>query len=109
MTAKRKEGEFDLELSIGAITEELCEYPEDIVRTVCREWARTNTFFPVLKELLDECNKLMELRKSLLSQMREQRVISNKPKNEEWTPATEDEKKKVSDMVAECIRNLSAG
>ena len=76
LTAKRKEGEFDLELSIGALTEELCGYPEDVVRTVCREWARNNKFFPVLKELIDACNELMILRQAVLSAFKSCNVVA---------------------------------
>lgn len=104
LTAKRKEGEFDLELSIGAITEELRIYPEDIVRTVCRNWSRNNKFFPVLKELIDECEKLFEPRYTILDAMRKSKLIEVRREDEK-----EKEKVDVSDLVAQCIKNLGAG
>lgn len=76
LTAKRKENEFDLELSIGAITEELRGYPEDIVRSVCRDWARGNIFFPVLKELLDKCEEHMKLRRAIMQASHANKLIS---------------------------------
>lgn len=108
LTAKRKEGEFDLELSIGALTEELCVYPEDIVRTVCRDWARNNKFFPVLKELMDECEKLFDLRYSVLDVMRKAKISDVKPLAIGKAPEIKEEVN-VSSLVEQCIRNLSAG
>lgn len=109
LTAKRKEGEFDLELSIGAITEELRDFPQDIVRTTCREWARNNKFFPVLKELLDECKKFMQLRQAILDQMKNQRFIEHKKKqDDDWQKPTEAETQKVSDIMAEITKASGA-
>lgn len=80
LTAKRKEKEFDLELSIDAMTEELKIYPLDIVRYVCREWARKNTFFPVLKEMIDGCEKHMHLRRALLGATKTKATALPSPK-----------------------------
>lgn len=108
LTAKRKEGEFDLELSIGALTEELCIFPSDIVRTACREWARNNKFFPVLKEILDECKNLVSMRASALAQMRNYKAIEHTVPEEAYIPPTEEEKQKVRNLVDQAMKDLSA-
>lgn len=66
LTAQRKEAEFDMELSIGALTEELMVYPKDVVRTVCRDWARNSKWFPTLSDLIAECEHLMKLRIAIM-------------------------------------------
>jgi hypothetical protein len=109
LTAKRKEGEFDMELSLGAITEELREYPIDIVQTVCREWARNNVFFPVLKELIDGCEKLLKPRNAILTASKEQKFIEFKKSQPDYVNPTDADKAKVSELVAQCLKNLSAG
>lgn len=108
LTAKRKEGEFDMELSIEAITEELRDYPEDVVRTVCRDWARKNVFFPVLKELIDRCESLMVLRRALLNQGKEVKWLEHRKRDPEYTPPDEIEKQKVSSIMSEIMKNLNA-
>jgi hypothetical protein len=80
LTAKRAEGEFDLELSVGAITEELAVYPEDIVVDVCRNWARNNKWFPTLSELIAECEVLFDDRRRLLSAAKATRPAITSPK-----------------------------
>lgn len=109
LTAKRKEGEFDLELSIGAITEELIEYPRDIVRHVCREWARNNKFFPVLKELLDECKKLNAPRKALLIAMRNSNLIEFQKPEEQQTETTPEDSAKIHELVQQALKNCAMG
>jgi hypothetical protein len=65
MTGRRQESGADLEMLIGAMTEELMEFPYDVVRNSCREWARKNIFFPTLKEIRDECVKAARVRLAL--------------------------------------------
>lgn len=111
LTAKRKEGEFDMEMSIEAITEELRDYPEDVVQSVCRSWARTNIFFPVLKELIDKCESHMILRRALLSKGKENKYLEHRKtskKEEEWKKPTETEIKKVSSIMSPCDRIIHA-
>lgn len=98
LTAKRAEGEFDMELSIGAITEELQPYPEDIVRTVCRDWARENKWFPTLSELIAECDALHMPRLKLLNAVSSALPLPA-PKPDAWTPPTDSEKQAVSAMI----------
>jgi len=102
LTTKRKEGEFDLELSITAISEELSVYPEDIVQTVCRDWARKNRFFPVLAELIAECEKFMVLRRAIAKAF-EEPVLQIEKRDDEWIPPTDDEKAEVDAMMADVI------
>lgn len=103
VTAKRKESDLNHELTIAAITEELAVYPEDIVRTVCRERGRKSQFFPTLKELIDQCEELFLFRKAALDGLTSPTVALPKP-SEEWTPPSEDQKKAVSDLVAEFLK-----
>jgi len=99
LTIKRKESETDLELSIGAFTEELCAYPFDIVRTVCRSWARNNKFFPALCEVISECEELMRPRRAYLQALRTPALLERKPQSDEYQKPTEAEIKAVSEMV----------
>ena len=103
VTAKRKESDLNHELTIAAITEELAVYPEDIVRTVCRERGRKSQFFPTLKELIDQCEELFLFRKAALDGLSSPSVALPKP-SEEWTPPTEDQKHAVSNLVAEFLK-----
>lgn len=98
LTAKRAEGEDEMELSIGAITEELQPYPEDIVRTVCRDWARENKWFPTLSELIAECDALHKPRLKLLNAVSSALPLPA-PNTDAWTPPTDAEKQAVSAMI----------
>lgn len=108
LTAKRKEGDFDLEMSLQAISEELRDYPEDVVQTICRDWARKNIFFPVLKELIDKCESLMILRRALLAHAKEHKYLEFKKSNPDYVPPNEAEKAKVADIMTEILKNLNA-
>ena len=66
VTAKRSEGDTDLEFSISILTDELSKYPIDVVRTVCRDWAKTNKWFPTLSDLIKKADDVMGLRVALL-------------------------------------------
>lgn len=103
LTARRKEDGFDLEVCLAAIAEELSVYPYDIVRTVCREMARTRTFFPVLKELIDECENLIGSRRAI-SKAFEKPVIKLDDRSNEAEKPTEDQKAAVSSMVSEFLK-----
>lgn len=98
LTAKRAEGEFDMELSIGAITEELQPYPEDIVRTVCRDWARENKWFPTLSELIAECEALLKPRRAMLAAIKSALPLPA-PEPQSWSPPTDAQKLAVSAML----------
>lgn len=66
LSASRNEVDADFEMRVSVLTEELSVFPIDIVREVCRTWARTKTFFPTsLKEVIDQCRELMLLRSAL--------------------------------------------
>ncbi len=104
LTARQKQSDFDLELSIGALTEELIKYPEDILKTVCREWARSNVFFPTLKELIDACEKLFAPRAALLAAAKNRNSIAhNRRHDPEYRRPTDEEKEAVSKMLDECL------
>lgn len=109
LTARRKEAGIDLEASTAALTEELRNYPEDVVRTVCRNWARKNVFFPVLKELIEGCESLMMLRRALLTTAKGNTQIEHKPSpKEEWVAPTDADKAAVAELVGQALKNCGA-
>lgn len=66
LTVAAKDTEQDLEAKIAVFSEELMSYPNDIVKEVCREWAKNTKFFPNnLKEIKEKCESLMLPRRAL--------------------------------------------
>lgn len=65
-TASRDPGQDDLALTFAVYAEELADYPEDIVVTVCRGWIkRGGKFWPALAELTEPADRLVTERRAL--------------------------------------------
>ena len=75
--AVKSEDDDEMEASLFVITEALCEYPIDVVKTVCRDWAygkhrkegQDVVFYPKPAEIRDICDGLMRLRRGVLQAM----------------------------------------
>lgn len=65
MTKAKAESGIDMEIAIEAFTDELAKYPPDVVRASCRKYARMNTFWPSLAELVEMCDRLVRRRRAL--------------------------------------------
>lgn len=64
-TARRASSEDDEALAFAVLREELATYPADVVRSVLRNHARNNRFFPSLSELIEPCEEAVRERKML--------------------------------------------
>ena len=64
-TRAREHADIDLRALIGLLTDELTQFPADIVATTCRKWARQEKWWPTLAELRDQCQRATKWRKSL--------------------------------------------
>ncbi len=70
ITVRPKEEQLDLVMKIGALTEELSDYPFDVIKTVCRDWPRLSKWQPSLFELRQRCEVLVCFRRALLAAMK---------------------------------------
>ena len=70
ITMSRNVTAEDLTLQIGAMTEEICAYPLDVMRDACRAWARSNIFFPTWAELRQLCEERVLFRRALARELR---------------------------------------
>jgi len=55
-TKARNGTEHDTEMLVDVLSDVLCEYPEDAVKSACQQWRANNVFFPAeaeLRQLLD--------------------------------------------------------
>jgi hypothetical protein len=60
VTACRDSHEEDLAALFWWYAEELAAYSNEVVRTACREWSRTQKFWPALSELLALCEQVRQ-------------------------------------------------
>lgn len=58
---QRREADVDIDASLTIMAEELAGYSEPVVRQACREWARTQVWWPSLSELRRECEEQARL------------------------------------------------
>lgn len=65
LTKSRVQDENDIALLLGALTQELLEYPADIVISELRKWPRAQKWWPSLSELRTNCDHAWRVRKSL--------------------------------------------
>ena len=70
LTASRQRDQTDLKLMIGALSEELTEFPPDVVRTALRKWAKSSKWWPTLAEIREECLWRVERRRELLKSLK---------------------------------------
>lgn len=65
LTVSRERDGADLSLMAAALSDELSEFPADVVATAFRKWARREKWWPSLSEIRDECLRLSRVRWSL--------------------------------------------
>jgi hypothetical protein len=51
-------------LYLETFTEDLEDYPADIIAAVCKEWRQNNVFWPAISEFLPMCKRLYYARKN---------------------------------------------
>lgn len=65
VTKSRATDGTDLRMMLAVFADELAEFPEDVVATAFRKWARREKWWPSLAEILDQCQRLSRVRASL--------------------------------------------
>ena len=65
LTKSRSQSESDQAMVLAAFTEELAEFPVDVIRSALRGWARREKWWPALAEIREACQRAMPLRASL--------------------------------------------
>lgn len=69
-TARKAESDDDMALTLLAYSEELAEFPPDVVIDACRSWARQNKWFPTCMELREMCQHRVKKRRMMLDALR---------------------------------------
>lgn len=69
LTASRERDGMDLRMMVASLSEELAEYPWDVVRTALREWPRSEKWWPTLSEMREACHWRVERRRRWLRGM----------------------------------------
>ncbi len=64
-TISREVAPEDWRLRLPAYAEELMRYPEEIMVAAVRHCGRTNRYWPALADLISECDRLSQKRRSL--------------------------------------------
>lgn len=65
VTKSRATDGMDLRMMLAIFADELAQFPEDVVATAFRKWARREKWWPSLAEILDQCQRLNRVRASL--------------------------------------------
>lgn len=65
VTKSREADALDLRAMIAIFADDLAEFPEDVVRTAFRKWARREKWWPSLSEIREECHRATRWRHSL--------------------------------------------
>ena len=66
LTRERNLSQEDMVAQIAIFSEELSQYPLDVVRDACRAWARTEKWFPSWAELRERCEERVMKRRAIL-------------------------------------------
>ncbi len=69
-TKSRERDQTDLRALIEILTEDLMEFPPDIVKTALRKWAQRETWWPSQAEIRAECQWRMKSRRALAELLR---------------------------------------
>jgi hypothetical protein len=67
MTKAHAHDQADIRAMLGIFADELQHFPEDVVVSAFRKYARREKFWPSLAEILDDCQRLNRWRYSLRS------------------------------------------
>lgn len=70
LTTSRARDQVDLKLMIGALSEELAQFPFDVVKASLRGWSQREKWWPTLAELREECQWRVDRRRKALEAMR---------------------------------------
>lgn len=65
--------------SRNAFIEDLCDYPIDLIRDACVQWRRTETFFPIIKDLRSLIVGPYRVRQAELRRARTLRMVGDNP------------------------------
>lgn len=66
-------------MHLDQFAEDLAEYPLDIIEATCREWRRTQRFWPTIAEFLEIAGPKLRLRKSTLRRLHALQCIGDNP------------------------------
>lgn len=69
LTASRERDGMDLRMMVASLSEELAEYPWDVVKTALREWSRSEKWWPTLAEMREACQWRVERRRRWLTEL----------------------------------------
>jgi hypothetical protein len=97
VTASREIGQDTLALTFAAYADELLQYPADAVRTVLREWPRSNRFWPSMAELIERLERLVTPRRALREALR--RGYQPRQDSPDPIPPTAEEKEAVAALL----------
>jgi hypothetical protein len=65
VTKAHAHDETDMQMLLGIFADELQHFPEDVVVSAFRKFAKREKFWPSLAEILDDCQRLSRWRYSL--------------------------------------------
>lgn len=100
LTKSRDKGEADTMLMIAAMTDELSQYPMDLVYSSLRKWSGSEVFWPSLAEILRPIRAEMLWRKSLASAANA--IIKTDLKSNTgsvWNSMSQDRKDRINDAL----------
>ncbi len=69
LTASRERDGMDLRMMVASLSEELAEYPWDVVKTALREWSRSEKWWPTLAEMREACQWRVDRRRRWLTEL----------------------------------------
>lgn len=73
--ARSNESQNDIQLVIATYAEHLEKYPPDVVAYVIDKTIATKKWFPLVSELIKECDSLVALRKKILKAFEDKRRV----------------------------------
>lgn len=76
MTKAKAEDQDSVEFLLRCYSDDMREYPADVVREACRKWARTEKFFPAWCELKDLLDGFVTKRRRLLAAVKRIRIAA---------------------------------
>lgn len=66
LTRERSLTQDDMVAQIAIYAEGLAQYPLDVVREACRDWAQNEKWFPAWSEIRERCETLVMMRRDLM-------------------------------------------
>lgn len=99
VTKSRAKPDEDMTMYVAAMTDELAKYPMDLVATSLRAWARKETFWPSLAEILAPIKREMGWRKSLETAAGTVVAANQGNQRSTWSQLPQDRKDRINDAL----------